>query len=128
MFGATQLFEVYHDASLPDEEAIVLVRQGFSIPAFVFHIGWLLYHRLWIEGAIFMALYVGIVMAGDHYGFSSASLAIGQLALQCLLGANAADIRGLILEHRGFKLVDVATGTSAWDAERRYYYAHEVRA
>lgn len=124
MFGSSQLYEIYRNPSLPEEEASVLVRQGFSIWAFVFHIGWLLYHRLWLETAVFFALYVGSVLLGERYGLSEMAVGILQLALQVWLAANAADIRAKALERKGFTFEDVSTGTSALEAERRYYYTH----
>lgn len=128
MFNSQQVYEIYRHPSLPEEEAAMFVRRGFAIWAFIFHIGWLLYHRLWIEAAVFTALFVGAVMLGQHYGLSEVAIGGIQLALQVWLAVSAADVEAGALERRGFVLEDVATGASALEAERRYYYSHERHA
>ncbi|MBN8543927.1 MAG: DUF2628 domain-containing protein [Alphaproteobacteria bacterium] len=125
MFNSIQLYEIYQHPNKPEEEATVLVRQGFSIFAFLFHGAWLLYQRLWLEAILFTVLLVASVMVGQKLGWSEVSIGIIQLALQCWLAANASEIRGAALERRGFILRDVSTGSNVLDAERRYYYSHE---
>lgn len=127
MFGSTHLYEIHRHPTKDEMDAILLVRQGFSIWAFLFHVGWLLYHRLWIEGTLFLALYVGTVMIGERYDLSPVTIGLMQLALQFWLAVNASDIRAAALERKGFELVDVTTGTSELDAEHRYYYASAAR-
>jgi hypothetical protein len=124
MFNNTHLYEVYHHPDLPAEEATMLVRQGISIWAFFFHIGWLIYHRLWLESVVFFILYAGAIILGERLGLSEVTIGILQLALQTWLATSAADIRGHALERKGFALVDVATGKSQLEAERHYYYTH----
>lgn len=124
MFGSTHLYEIHRHPTKDESEATLLVRQGFSIWAFLFHAGWLLYHRLWLEAVLFFAIYVGTVLVGDRYDLSAFAVGAMQIALQFWLAVNANDMRAAALDRRGFELVDVTTGTSELDAERRYYYAH----
>ncbi|MFZ4125601.1 MAG: DUF2628 domain-containing protein [Rickettsiales bacterium] len=121
MFGSTHLYEVYHHPTKPEEEATVLVRQGFSLWAFLFHGAWLLYHRLWLEAVLFIALLVAAVWVGQQLGWSEMTIGIIQLALQFWLAANASDMRGAALERKGFIFNDVSVSRSAFEAEQRYY-------
>lgn len=125
MFNSTQFFEVYHHPLKPEEDSIELVRQGFSLYAFVLHGAWLLYHRLWLEAVLFTALFVALVGVGQQLGWSHITIGITQLALQFWLATNAAEIQGAALERKGFVLRDVSTGSNALDAQRRYYDGHQ---
>ncbi|WP_135468509.1 DUF2628 domain-containing protein [Crenalkalicoccus roseus] len=76
---------------------VVLVPEGFSWPAFLFNVLWLLWHRLWLAALGYLALAVAIgalLPAG-------ADFAAG-LALQFLLGAHAHDLRRRALARRGY--------------------------
>jgi len=126
MFRSAQLYEIYRHPSLSEEDATVLVRQGFSVWAFLFHIGWLLYHRLWLEGALFAAIYVGVIAVASTYGMGELAIGVLQIALQFWLAVSASDMEGAALERRGYVLNDVSSGESALEAERRYYYTHEA--
>lgn len=124
MFGSSQLYEIYTHTSLPEEDATKLVRQGFSAWAFLFHIPWLLYQRLWTEALLFTLLYSATIALGDYYSLSDTVVGALQIALQFWLGANASDLRAQALERKNYVLTDVTTGSSALEAERRYYHVH----
>jgi hypothetical protein len=121
MFDRTHIYEVYENPGLPEEEQTELVCLGFSIWAFLFHIFWLAYKRLWFAFVVFAALYGGVVAIGESFGLSPVAIGLMQLVLQFWLGASAAELRAESLERQGYRLVDVATAESAWRAERRYY-------
>ena len=121
MFDRTHIYEVYENPGLPEEEQTELVCLGFSIWAFLFHIFWLAYKRLWFAFVVFVALYGGVVAIGESFGLSPVAIGLMQLVLQFWLGASAAELRAESLERQGYRLVDVATAESAWRAERRYY-------
>lgn len=128
MFRSAQLYEIYRHPSLNEEDATVLVRQGFSVWAFLFHIGWLLYHRLWLESALFAAVYIGVIALAGNYGVGEIAIGVLQIALQFWLAVSVADMEGAALERRGFVLNDVSSGESPLEAERRYYYTHEAHS
>jgi hypothetical protein len=121
MFDRTHIYEIYQNPDLAEEDQIELVRLGFSLWAFVFHVFWLLYQRLWLAFVVFATLYGGAVALGESAGLSALAIGLIQLTLQLWLGASAAELRAESLERRGFRLVDVASAESEVRAERRYY-------
>ena len=50
-----------------------LVRDGFSIIAFIAPVIWLLWHRLWIEAALALAASVAMAALGTIAGFENAA-------------------------------------------------------
>jgi hypothetical protein len=128
MFRSVKIFEVYTHPSRDAEDATVLVRQGASAWAFLFHMFWLAYHKLWLETAVFFALYVATILLGQSYGVSETVIGVLQLALQSLLALSAADIRAAALERKGYVLKDITTGASEIEAERFYYYTHAAQS
>ncbi|MFO0068549.1 MAG: DUF2628 domain-containing protein, partial [Alphaproteobacteria bacterium] len=97
-----------------------LVRLGFSIWAFLFHVLWLGYQRLWVAFVVFAILYGGAAALGESAGLGPFAIGLIQLTMQFWLAASAADLRAESLERRGYKLVDVASAESQVRAERRY--------
>lgn len=62
-------YVVMEPPAATDEEAVdELIRDGFSFPAFVISPLWLLWHRLWIEAALFFAGSLAIVTAAEQAG------------------------------------------------------------
>jgi hypothetical protein len=121
MFDRTHIYEVYENAGLPEEDRTELVCLGFSIWAFLFHIFWLAYQRLWLAFVVFAAIYGGVIAVAESVGLHPLAIGAIQLILQFWLGASAAELRTESLERRGYRLVDVSSAESAVRAERRYY-------
>ncbi len=101
-------------------EAAEIVRERFSIAAFLFGPLWLLRHRAWPELVGFILLALG---AGAAVRFFPATAAeAGEVyVLACLfLGFAAPDIRGRALERRGYRLGEVVIAENADEALRRF--------
>lgn len=101
-------------------ETAEIVRERFSIPAFLFGPLWLLRHRAWPE---FVAFAVLSLAAGAALRFYPTLIAqAGELyLLACVfLGLAAPDIRGRALERRGFRLREVVIARRADEALRRF--------
>jgi hypothetical protein len=98
-------------AHLKSDAAPILVREGFSLGAFVFGPLWLAAHRAWIPAAFVLAawLAIGTLTAGDLRD----ALSLGLLLLQ---GVSGHDLRRWSLERRGFTLAQVVTGRRADNA------------
>ena len=120
MLDRTHIYEIYQNPDLPEEDQIELVRLGFSIWAFLFHVLWLGYQRLWLAFVVFAILYGGAAALGESVGLSPLAIGFVQLTLQLWLAASAAELRAESLERRGYRLVDVASAESQVRAERRY--------
>jgi hypothetical protein len=95
-----------------------LVREGFSLWAFVFGPLWLFAHRAWIAGVIALAVLVGIaVLAGAMPGSSIPPILL--LGYAALLGWNGRDLCRWSLARRGFDQTHVLAGADADTAYER---------
>ena len=111
-----------------DEPDIVLVKEGFSWPAFVFSFLWAAALGLWwVALAIFAAaLALGAVL--DLVGAGLASRAIVQFGFHLLVGLSANDLRRWTLARAGYRDGALSSGADALEAERRYLDANLASA
>ena len=79
----------------------LLLREGFSILAFVFGAFWLLAHRCWIAGLVALLLSVALGWLVGPWA---------SLGLNLLLGFHGRDLRRWTLERRGWRLAHVVLG------------------
>jgi len=105
-----------------DEEAVEtarLIRDGFSVPAFAISPLWLLWHRLWIEAALFFAASMAIVAAADAAGLGPAGSALS-LLLSFYVGLEGPSLYASALRRRGWQDWCIVEAGSIADAEARY--------
>lgn len=103
----------------PDRD-IVLIKEGFSWPAFLFSFLWGLWHRLWLaSAAIFLA--VAAVTAAIYWlrpdALSQAALSLG---LGVIVGTLGNDLRRRKLTRLGFAFAGAVSGDDPDQALRRY--------
>ena len=99
---------------------MVLVRESFCWPAFLFDIFWALYHR---TGSTFLVLATALCVVGGIGYWQLISTPILLLVLfgwRILVGFHANDWRRTVLERRGFRMLDVVTGADDMSAARRF--------
>jgi len=105
---------------LDADRDVVLVKEGFSWPGFLFTVLWALWHRLWWAAAVIVLAQAGLgalawAVAPDP--LSQAALSVG---LGCVVGFVGNDVRRHRLERRGFELAGVAQGDDADAALARF--------
>ena len=103
-----------------DGKGIVLVKEGFSFPAFAFSWAWLLYHRMWVALAIWIGVTVTLSWAMQS-ALGAPAAAVASLALSFMLGAEGNDIRRGSLAQKGYREVGLAGGASLEEAERNFF-------
>ena len=96
-----------------------LVREGFSLWAFLFAPVWLAVKRLWLA-------LLGYVLAAVALGFAVPEplAPVVAFAFQLLFALHARDIERWTLRRRGYVLRGVVAGTDAEDALLRALTAH----
>lgn len=99
-------------------ERAVFVRDGFSWPAFLFPVLWLLFNRMWLILILFVAIAVGIAIAVDAIGGPIEGIAA--FAFTLLFGFEANGLKRWALMQRGYEFVAVMVGRRA-DCEQRFY-------
>jgi len=122
--GRNEPRRIYTVHELPgaplDGAGIVLVKEGFSFPAFAFSWVWLLYHRMWVALAIWIGLTVTLSWVLQET-LGPAAAAAASLALGFMLGAEGNDIRRWTLARKGYREAGIAAGASLEEAERNFF-------
>jgi len=112
------IYSVYIDSSKKTSDP-VLIQQGFSFIPLFFNILWALYYRMW-----------GIVIAATAFTILGNALYSSQLidvtypftiALLCIFGFFAIEMREYYMIKRGFELDDIIFALSEDEAEVKYY-------
>ncbi|ABS62856.1 conserved hypothetical protein [Parvibaculum lavamentivorans DS-1] len=103
-----------------DGAGLVLVKEGFSFPAFLFSWAWLLWQRLWIAFGFWLLLVAATSFIVERL-LGAEAATVCSLALQLLLGFEANDIRRWTLERKGYRLTGIVGGSSLEEAERNFF-------
>jgi len=114
-----------HLKGLPNDlaalEQAVFVRERFSMAALVFGPIWLLWNRLWLALAIWLALEAGL-FAWAIFASPAPFAVMGLFALMHVaLAFEAAPLRRTSLDRRGYRMVTVVHGRRRLDAERSFF-------
>jgi hypothetical protein len=103
-------------------EKIRFVREGWSWPALVFGLPWLLVRGLWLE---FLVIFGGAVVVGSVLAAltgSTDAAAWPVFGLGILLALEIHNLERWKLEQRGYQMVSIVTGRNFDEAERRFFY------
>ncbi|MEE8444501.1 MAG: DUF2628 domain-containing protein [Alphaproteobacteria bacterium] len=109
-----------------DEPDIVLVKEGFSWPGFVFSFLWAAASGLWWAALAIFAAALALAAVLDLVGAGDISRTIVQFGFHLLVGFSANDLRRWTLARAGYREGPVSTGADALEAERRYLDANLV--
>jgi len=101
------------------ERRLVLVKEGFSWPAFFLSGLWALWHRLWLVAALMFAGGLAVAGLGALFGLGPASAAALSLGYAAILGFVANDLRCWMLETQDYDFLGVASGANQDEAARR---------
>lgn len=106
------------NASAASERA-VLVRDGFSLLAFLVPPLWLLWHRLWIEAALAFAAALALGALGEvaGYGVTGSLLSI---LVSIYVGLEGSALRIAAMRRRGWHEWGAVEANNVPDAEIRY--------
>lgn len=115
-------YTVHELAGAPaDGKGIVFVREGFSWAAAVFNLLWLLFNRLWIVAAFYLAITLVLMAGANALGLSEEIASVFSIILQGFLGAGAHDLERWTLARNGYREIGIASGSSLADAERDFF-------
>ncbi|MFQ5763314.1 MAG: DUF2628 domain-containing protein [Rhodospirillales bacterium] len=103
----------------PDRD-VVLVKEGFSWPAFFFSFLWALWHRLWLAAAVLFGAAAGLNLVGYWLQPDPLSQTALSLGYGVIVGTIANDLRRRKLARKGFALAGVAVGDDRDGALHRY--------
>jgi hypothetical protein len=106
-------------------DAVRFVKEGFSWPAFLFTGFWLLWKRLWVEFAIFLAVVAALELALHAMGIGQAMAGLGSLIIGLALGFEGNDLVRAKLARTGYVEVDEVAARDLENAELKYFSAHQ---
>jgi len=119
---ALKIYSVHvRPADAGREQDIVLVREGFSVWAFLFQVLWALYHRLWLVALLFLVIGVASEALAAWFGLSPGGKLVLAVATATLIGAEANNLRRWTLARRGYQEVDIIAAHSLDEAEERHF-------
>jgi hypothetical protein len=103
----------------PDRD-LVLVKEGFSWPAFLLSFLWALWHRLWLAAAVIFAAHAALAGAVVLLGANPVAEIGFSLGLGAVVGYVANDLRRRKLSKWGFAFTGVVVADDVDSALRRY--------
>lgn len=102
-------------------EGVVILKEGFSLWAFMFHFFWLAYKRVWVPAA---TVFVAFMLLGALEQSGRITLEQGivlQLGLVIYVGLCANDWLRKALEIRGYSFAGVVTARDNVEAYQRFF-------
>ncbi len=99
------------------------VRDGFSMPAFLFTLFWTLWHRMWLVAALLLAVFAGLSIAASRFGLDPALASVIQAAIALLLGLEAANLRSFALRRAGHAPAGLVEASTLESAELAFFMA-----
>lgn len=96
---------------------IVLVREAFSLGAFLLGPIWFAPHRMWAALGIWAGAATSLAFLGGYLELSATETLGAVFILHAFLGLEHGALRQAALRRRGYHLVDVVEGSGAMEAE-----------
>ncbi|HXF53527.1 MAG TPA: DUF2628 domain-containing protein [Hyphomicrobiaceae bacterium] len=104
-------------------EALVFVRDGFSLSAMLFAPLWMALNGMWLVLAGYVALVSLLAIPALAFDADTHWPGVALTALHLVVGYEAASLRRWTLERQGYRFLSSVTGRSAADCERRFFEA-----
>ncbi|PWB83175.1 MAG: hypothetical protein C3F11_08000 [Methylocystaceae bacterium] len=105
----------------PPPEKVVFLRDGFSVPAFVFGPFWLAWRKAWLAAAAWTLLLAAIAGAGVALGLPRAAISIVEFAASLVLGFEGSQLVSWTLARRGFVESAVTVADDLDEAEEVFF-------
>lgn len=118
----TYTVHIRADAAPGDAAAFAkaaIVKDGFSLGAFVFTALWFLWHRLWLALLGVLALYAVFHVLASALGVHPLAVALGQALIGLGLALEARSLQRWTLARRGYPARDLVIADNAEDAEAK---------
>lgn len=115
-----RLYTVHLPPPLSDDTTPVLIKEGFSWGACVLGVIWTLWHKLWIETAALLALFLALGVISDFIDLTDPVETAILLAVAVLIGFGGNDWRRESYRRRGYRDAGVVSGPDAENALRRF--------
>lgn len=119
MFRRLHTYTVHAKPTAPDEP--VLVREGFSVFAFLFAGFWLLYHRAWLAGVLTLVL-MGLLRVMQQQSMLHAPMLEAlQILVGLFIGLEGRELQREALARRGYAMEGIVSAETEDRALLRHY-------
>lgn len=116
-----RVYTVHHKPSISDpDKAFALVREGFSWPAAVLTVFWMLWHRMWLAAGLVLAADILLELTLILSGADEVARVACQLGLFAFIGYAAGDWRRAKLAKSGYRDAGVIAAANNDAAFRRF--------
>lgn len=116
------IFEPVRGPVRPDDpRSVVFLKEGFCWPALFVPLLWMLYHRMWLITAGYVALSAAVAGIGQIMGANETPAAIIGLGFGLIVAWEAAGLRRRALLRAGFHQVATVAAKNLALAEARYF-------
>lgn len=102
------------------EKQTLFIRDGFSWPAFLFPLPWLMVRRLWLIAGLSVVFYLLSILAAELWGLDGLPIAYA-LILSLWTGLEGGHVRATWLQRRGWALKANVAANSLDEAEAVYF-------
>lgn len=102
-------------------ERAVFIRDGFSAWALLFHLFWLLWHRLWFAAALLFLIFVGLTAAAEAWPQWSFFSAVAWVVLVLFVALEGNAMRIAKKERQDWQIKAVIEAQNRDTAEDIYY-------
>ncbi len=113
-------------AALDDPRSVIFLKEGFSWPAMIVPLLWMLYHRMWLVAVGYVVLSGGVAMLGQLFGSNETSAAIIGFGFGLIVAFEANGLRRWYLQRSGYRQVATVAEKNLPLAEARYFAARPV--
>lgn len=108
--------------SLEGAEGFVSVREGFCKTAFLVPLIWLAWRRCWIALGVYVVVQIALSLVVRGLGITGGAAFVLAFLPNLAIGFEAAWLRGLSLERRGYRLVGALPARSREEAEVVFFH------
>lgn len=102
-------------------EDALFVKEGFSWPAFLIPVFWLIYKRMWWVLAGYILVQTVMTGIAGFVGLGEGAAFLCSLALNLILGFEGNDLYRWSLHRRRYRLGAIVTGSGLEEAEHRFF-------
>jgi hypothetical protein len=120
-----KIYTAHRPPHAPRDRAL-FVKEGFSWPAFLVPVVWLVVKRLWLPLALYVLAVVVLSVAASAAGLTGGPVVIAALGLNLIFGFEANNLLRRALARRGFSEEGPFVGTDAEEAELKFFQSQPV--
>jgi len=114
--------EPWNPATTPQgADRTVMVKEGFSWPAFLISLPWMIWHRMWVILLLYLALVIGLAALSEFGQLPDQVMTVASLAIALVLGFEGNSLLRWTLARRGYEEVGEVAAESSQAAEMRFF-------